>query len=309
VNTGAGFQAGPGNERQGMTNITARIVAGLVSAAVFAAAAATAVAQQGPGGMRYAPGTATGERPNLLEDVRFDQQLGAKVPADVLFRDETGKAVRLADYLGKRPLVLALVYYECPMLCSQVLNGLVSSLGVLTFTAGNEFDVVAVSFNPREGPGLAEAKKRAYMERYDRPGSEPGWHFLTGPPESIAQLTEAVGFKYAWDDKIKQYAHAAGVIVLTPDGRVSKYFYGVEYSARDLKYGLMEASDQKIGSPVDNLLLYCYHYDPTTGKYGVATMTAVRIGGAATIFGLVAFWAVMWRRDHRAPGAAASRGA
>ncbi|MBP1605268.1 MAG: hypothetical protein H6Q08_642 [Acidobacteria bacterium] len=292
-----------------MTNITARIVAGLVSAAVFAAAAATAVAQQGPGGMRYAPGTATGERPNLLEDVRFDQQLGAKVPADVLFRDETGKAVRLADYLGKRPLVLALVYYECPMLCSQVLNGLVSSLGVLTFTAGNEFDVVAVSFNPREGPGLAEAKKRAYMERYDRPGSEPGWHFLTGPPESIAQLTEAVGFKYAWDDKIKQYAHAAGVIVLTPDGRVSKYFYGVEYSARDLKYGLMEASDQKIGTPVDNLLLYCYHYDPTTGKYGVATMTAVRIGGAATIFGLVAFWAVMWRRDHRAPEAAASRGA
>ena len=272
----------------------------VVAAAVFVCAVSVS-AQQGPGGARYEPGQAAGERPNLLRDIRFDQKLGAQVPGDLLFRDEDGKPVQLGSYFGKRPVILSLVYYECPMLCSQILTGLTSALDVLTFSAGQEFDVVVVSFNPKEGPGLARAKKDTYMERYKRPGSEGGWHFLTGPQESIAQLTETVGFKYAWDEEIKQYAHAAGVIVLTPQGRVSKYFFGIEYSPRDLKFGLMQATDQKIGTQVDNLLLYCYHYDPATGQYGVATMTAVRIGGALTILALLSFWFVMWMRGRRAP--------
>jgi protein SCO1/2 len=265
-----------------------------------------AAAQQGPGGMRYTPGEPAGERPNLLRDVGFDQKLDAQLPADLPFRDETGRTVRLGDYFGRRPLLLALVYYECPMLCTQVLNGLVAALDVLKFDAGREFDVVAVSFNPREGPGLASAKKRAYVERYGRPGTESGWHFLTGSEASIAALTRAVGFRYAWDPEIKQYAHAAGAIVVTPDGRVSKYFYGIEFSPRDLRLGLIDAADRRIGTPVDQLLLYCYHYDPTTGKYGLAAMTAVRIGGVLTVLGLVAFWVAMWRHERRGPPAAAA---
>jgi protein SCO1/2 len=195
--------------------------------------------------------------------------------------------------------VLALVYYECPMLCTQILNGLVSALDVLQFDAGKEFDVLAVSFNHREGPGLASAKKRSFVERYQRPGTEGGLHFLSGPESSILQLTKAVGFRFRWDAELKQYAHAAGIIVLTPEGRVSKYYYGIEYSPRDLRLGLVDASTSRIGNPVDQLLLYCYHYDPTTGKYGMAAMTAVRIGGALTILGLASFWGTMWWRGRR----------
>jgi protein SCO1/2 len=185
------------------------------------------------------------------------------------------------------------------MLCSQVLNGLVSALGVLKFDAGREFDVVAVSFNPKEGPGLAAAKRQSYLGRYKRPGTEAGWHFLTGPPESIAQLTQAVGFQYEWDEATKQFAHAAGVVLLTPTGRLSRYFYGIEYAPRDLRFGIIEASQQKIGTPADQLLLYCYHYDPTTGKYGLVAMALVRLGGALTVLSLVVFWIVMWRRERR----------
>jgi protein SCO1/2 len=192
------------------------------------------------------------------------------------------------------------------MHCTQVLNGLVSALDILKFNAGTEYDVVAVSFNPREGPGLASAKKRAYVERYKRPGTEHGLHFLTGPEASIAQLTRAVGFRYRWDPAIKQYAHAAGLVVLTPQGRVSKYYYGIEYSPRDLRLGLVEASEQKIGTPVDQLLLYCYHYDPLTGKYGLVIMTIVRIGGALTMLGLLAFWGSMWWQSRRGPRLAAA---
>jgi protein SCO1 len=274
----------------------------LAALALLAGLAGTAAAQGGggTGGVRYAPGEAASEQPMLLRDVGFDQRLDAQVPGDLLFRDETGAAVRLGDYFGERPLVLALVYYECPMLCSQTLNGLVSALDILKFDVGREFDVVAVSFNPKEGPGLASARKRAYTERYKRPGTEDGWHFLTGPPESIAQLTAAVGFRYAWDDKIKQFAHAAGLVVLTPEGRVSKYHYGIEYSPRDLRFALIQASEAKIGNAADQLLLYCYHYDPASGKYGFAAMTAVRLGGVATIFSMVTFWVVMWRREKHA---------
>jgi protein SCO1/2 len=267
--------------------------------ALVAALAAVASAQSGPGGMRYEPGTPTGEAPGVLQEVRFDQRLGAAIPLDALFRDESGSPVTLGTFFGRRPVILALVYYECPMLCTQVLTGLLSALDVLTFDAGREFDVVVVSFNPKEGPGLATAKKRAYVERYERPGAGGGWHFLTGPPESIAQLTQAVGFKYQWDDETRQFAHAAGVMVLTPAGRISKYFYGIEYSPRDLRFGIIEASEQRIGTPADQLLLYCYHYDPTTGKYGFVAMALVRIGGVVTILALVTFWIVMWRSDRR----------
>jgi protein SCO1 len=263
------------------------------------ATAAGAFAQGGPGGMRYTTTRPTGDRPDLLTDVFFDQRLDAEVPRDLVFRDDTGKSVQLGDYFGRRPVVLALVYYECPMLCSQVLSGLVSALDVLKFDAGRDFDVVAVSFNPREGPGLASAKKQAYVDRYKRPGAEGGIHFLTGPEASILQHTKAVGFRFKWDPEIAQYAHAAGIVVLTPEGRVSKYFYGIEYSPRDLRLGLVEASQHRIGSPVDRLLLYCYHYDPTTGKYGMVAMTAVRIGGVLTILGMIAFWtAMLWRERH-----------
>jgi protein SCO1/2 len=269
-------------------------------------AAAPVLAQSGPGGVAAVPGAPSAERPNLLQDVAFEQRLDAQVPTDLVFRDETGRAVQLSEYLGRRPIILALVYYECPMLCTQVLTGLVSALDILPFNAGTEYDVLAVSFNPREGPGLASQKKQAYVERYKRPGTEHGLHFLTGPEASIAQLAKAVGFRYRWDPEIKQFAHAAGIVVLTPDGRVSKYYYGIEYSPRDLRLGLVDASERKIGTTVDNLLLYCYHYDPTTGKYGMATMTAVRIGGALTVLALASFYGTMWWQSRRAPRVAAA---
>ena len=239
------------------------------------------------------------ERPNLLQDIRYDQQLDAQLPLDLVFRDESGRSVELGRYFGQRPVILALVYYECPMLCSQVLNGLTGALKTLSFDVGREFDVVAVSFNPKEGPGLAAQKKVSYMERYGRPQTADGWHFLTGPEASIAQLTKAVGFKYAWDEQTSQYAHAAGVIVVTPQGRVSKYFFGVEYAPRDLRFGVMQAAEQRIGTPVDQLLLYCYHYDPTTGQYGLIVMRAVQIGGVVLMLAMAAFWIAMWRLDRR----------
>jgi protein SCO1/2 len=270
--------------------------AGSLAAAALLALAAVAAAQTGPGAVAPRPLDPVTKRPVLLRDVRFDQKLGARLPADLAFKDDFGNAVRLGDYFGERPLVLALVYFECPMLCSQVLTDLVSALGVLSFNPGQEFDVLAVSFNARETPGLAAAKKATYMERFGRPGTERGFHFLTGDEATIAALTETVGFKYAWDEEIKQYAHAAGLVVLTPDGTVSKYIYGLEYSPRDLRLALVEASERKIGTPVDTILLYCYHYDPATGKYGLVAMRTVQAAGLLLIAAMVTFWIVMWRR-------------
>ena len=263
--------------------------------------APAAFAQRGRGAVAPRPVDPVTKRPVLLEDVRFDQQLDAQVPPGLEFRDDLGNTVQLGQYFGKRPLVLALVYFECPMLCSQVLTDLVSALGVLSLTPGQDFDVLAVSFNAKETPGLAAVKKAGYLERYGRPGTERGFHFLTGSESSIARLTDTVGFRFAWDEEIKQYAHAAGIMVLTPDGRVSKYFYGLEYSPRDLRLGLVDAADRKIGTAVDTLLLYCYHYDPTTGKYGLIAMRAVQAGGLVLIASMVSFWIVMWRRSRRTP--------
>jgi protein SCO1/2 len=239
-------------------------------------------------------------KPGLLSKVGIDQRLNQQIPLDLPFTDESGREVRLGDYFGKRPVILALVYYECPMLCTQVLNGMVSALGMLTFDAGREFDVVAVSINPKGGPGRAAQKKQAYVDRYTRPQTAAGWHFLTGKEENIQRLAAAVGFRYAFDETIQQYAHGAGIEVLTPRGVLSKYFYGIEFSPRDLRFGLIEASEERIGTVIDNALLLCYHYDPTTGKYGATALEAIRIGAVATVIAIVSFLFVSLRKERMA---------
>jgi len=229
------------------------------------------------------PGKAALERVPLLKDVDIIQKQGQKIPLDLPFVDENGKDVTLNQYFGARPVVLALVYYECPMLCTQVLNGVFSSMEALPFTTGKEFDLLVVSFDPADTPQLAAKKKAAYFERYRRPGSEAGMHYLTGRQESITALTKAVGFKYVYDESIKQFAHPAAVTVLSKDGTISQYLYGIEFAPRDLRLALVDAGDGHVGTAFDQALLYCYHYDPTTGKYGVAIMTMVRLGGILTV--------------------------
>ena len=222
--------------------------------------------------------------PKTLDNVGIDQKLNEQLPLDLTFRDETGREVRLGEYFNHgRPVILSFVYYECPMLCNQVLNGLAGSLKTLSFNVGKEFEVVTVSFDPRETPSLAAAKKDSYMARYNREGAEKGWHFLTGDGKSIAALTQAAGFRYAWDEKNQQFAHASAIMLSTPEGRLARYFYGIEYAPKELRLGIVEASANKIGSPVDQLLLYCYHYDPASGKYGLAIMNIVRLAGAITV--------------------------
>ncbi len=256
---------------------------------------ASAVAYAQP--VSPAPGDPATAKPGLLNKIGIDQRLNQQVPLDIPFTDETGREVRLGDLLGKRPVVLALVYYECPMLCTQVLNGVVSALGVLNFDAGREYDVIAVSINPKESPGLAAQKKAAYLERYKRPQTAAGWHFLTGQEASIQRLAAAVGFRYAYDEEIQQYAHGAGIEVLTPRGKISKYFYGIEFSPRDIKFGLIEASEERIGSAIDNMLMLCYHYDPATGKYGASAIAAVRVGAVATVLAFLSFLFVSLRQE------------
>jgi protein SCO1/2 len=241
-------------------------------------------------------------RPSVLTQVGIDQHLGEQIPLNLAFKDEHGKDVLLGSYFNqKRPVILALVYYDCPMLCTQVLNGMTSALGVLKFSAGKEFDVVAVSFDPRETPELAAAKKKTYIDRYRRPGAEQGIHFLTGSQESITALTKAVGFRYVWDDKTQQFAHASALMLATPDGRLAQYYYGIEYSPKDMRLGMIEASEEKIGNVTDQLILFCYHYDPMTGKYGAIAMNFVRAGGALTVLILLTFMIVSIRREHHGP--------
>ncbi len=246
------------------------------------------------------PALAEDGRPPALREVGFDQRLGQPLPLDATFRDESGRAVRLGDYFQGRPVVLTLNYYECPMLCTVVLNGLAGALDTLAFDPGREFEVVTVSFDPKEGPALAAAKKKAYLQRYHRPGAAQGWHFLTGDEASIRRLSEATGFRYAWDAETRQWAHAAGIMVATPDGRLSHYLYGVEYAPKDLRLALVEASGNRIGNAVDQVLLFCYHYDPATGKYGPVVMGMVRGAGVLTLVALVSFIFAMWRREHAA---------
>lgn len=276
---------------------------------VLAALCAPALAQPGqPGpssplyGARPEVGATSSGLPKALQNVSFDQKLNAQLPLDLVFRNENGETVRLGDYFGKKPIVLSLVYYECPMLCTQVLNGMVSAFKVLSFKPGQEFDVVTVSFDPREKPSLAAAKKKtyvSYLPESKRDSAANGWHFLTGEPESIKRLTDSVGFRYHFDEATNQFAHASAILVATPEGKLARYFYGIEYSAKDLRLGLIEASQNKIGSPMDQLLLYCYHYDPATGKYGAVVMNMVRLGGIATLIVMVTGFFVMRRRASR----------
>ena len=239
--------------------------------------------------------------PPALDKVGIEQKLGDRLPMDTELKDENGKLVKLGDYFGKRPVVLALVYYECPMLCNQVLNGLTGSLKGMSFEAGKDFDVIALSFDARENekPDLAKNKKASYMERYAHPGTEGGWHFLTGTQESIDKVTKAAGFSYKWDEKSQQFAHAGGIMITTADGTLARYLYGIDYAPKDLKFALMESAENKVGNPAEQLLLYCYHYDPSTGKYGLSILRIMRLGGIATVLGLGVMVFVFWRRNKR----------
>ena len=278
----------------------------LFVAACFAVSALTVVGAQmatapGSAGYKQETGMVSSTLPAPLRSIGFDQNIDQRVPLDTLFRDESGATVRLGDYFGRRPVVLVFAYFDCPMLCTQVINGLSSALGVLSLVPGKDFEIVTVSFNPRDTPAAAAAKKAVYLERYKQPGAAGSWHFLTGDESSIERLTQAAGFRYAWDADTKQFAHPSGIIVLTPDGRLARYLFGIEYGPRDLRFGIVEASAGKVGTPVDSLLLYCYHYDPMTGRYGLAIMRVMRLAGAATVLALVAFILAMVRRERRGP--------
>jgi protein SCO1/2 len=240
-------------------------------------------------------------RPPGLKNVGIEQHLDEQIPPELAFRDESGKAVRLGDYFGKKPMILNLVYYKCPMLCGEVLSGLVSSMKILKFDIGNEYDVLTVSFDPRETPEVAATSKAEYLKRYGRPRAANGWHFLTGSQESIDVLTKAAGFQYQYDEKTKQFAHATAIVVLTPTGKIAQYYYGVEFAPKDLRLGLVQASQNKIGTVVDQVLLYCYHYDPATGKYGAVITRILQLSGAATILVLGVFMTVLIRRGSTPP--------
>ncbi len=245
------------------------------------------------------PARADDNRPIPLRSVAFEQKLGEQVPLDLEFRDEAGKVVRLGDYFGKKPVILTLVYYTCQDLCPLLLDGLVRTLRPLSFDIGKQFNVVTVSFDPRDTPAFASAKKQDFVQRYGRPGAAQGWHFLTGQSSAIQRLTKAVGFRYTYDAQTHEFGHATGVILLTPHGKTARYFYGIDFSPRDMRLGLIEASENKIGSPIDQLLLFCYHYDPTTGKYGIIITNVIRLAGIATVLILGTFIGVMLRRERK----------
>jgi protein SCO1/2 len=254
-----------------------------------------------PGSMGHQTGIVASNVPPQFQAVTFAQRLNEQLPLDAAFTDETGRDVRLGDYFGSRPVVLAFVYYQCPMLCSQTLNGISSALKVVPFTAGREFDVVIVSFDPRDTPATANAKKQAHLQHWKARDTADGWHFLTGDEATIRRVTSAAGFTYQWDGETGQYAHVSGLLTVTPDGRLSRYFYGVEYSPKELRMALVESAEGKIGSPIEELLLYCFQYDPTTGRYGVVVMNLVRLGGLLTVALIAGFVFVMRRRDAHPP--------
>jgi protein SCO1 len=245
-----------------------------------------------------APQTQVYAPAGLLQKVGINQRMGAQIPLDLPFADESGRDVTLRQYLGK-PVILALVYYQCPSLCNMVLNGVLGSIKGLDMTAGNQYEIIAVSFDPRETPQMATAKKETYLRDYKRPGAEQGWHFLTGPETSSKALTDAVGFRYVYDSLTNQYAHSSAIMILTPAGRVARYFYGIQYPPRDVRLGLVEASSERIGTPTDQVLLYCFHYDPATGKYALVIMNVLRLAGLITLAVLATFTIVMFRRDFR----------
>lgn len=247
------------------------------------------------------PTQGLGIHPDLLKQVGIDQKLNDAIPLNLAFRDEHGKTVELAQYFGSKPVILTLVYYSCPMLCTQVLNALDRTMENIPLTIGKDFNVVTVSIDPADKPVMAETKQELYTGMYERPGAAKGWHFLTGDQPQIKQLADSVGFRYAYDPDSKQFAHAAAIMILTPDGRISRYFYGVTYPERDLRLGLVDASSGKIGSPIDHALLYCYHYDAHTGKYGLLISHVIQLSGALTVVlgGIGLF--VLFRGEHYVP--------
>ena len=244
-------------------------------------------------------GTTSTGLPPVLKKVGIDQRLNEQVPLDTVFKDEQGREVRLGQFFKGKPVVLSLVYYTCPMLCNQILNGMLSSFRQVSFNAGEQFEVVNVSFDPRDTPAIAAAKKQTYIKAYNRAGGEAAWHFLTGDEANVKRLAEAVGFRYLWDEQTQQFAHASGIMIVTPDGKLARYFYGVEYPPRDLRLGLVEASTNKIGTPVDTLMLYCYHYDPATGKYGAVVMNIMRVAGVITLGLMVGLFFVLRKIGRR----------
>jgi len=238
--------------------------------------------------------------PGTLQGVGIDQRLDQQLPLDLEFRDEAGRSVPLSSFFqSRKPVILALVYYRCPMLCTQILNGLESSLKAVSFNPGQEFEVLSVSIDPKDTPELAASKKQMYLRRYGRANTANGWHFLTGDEANIKALADAAGFHFKYDPATDQFAHASGIMIATPEGRLSRYFYGVEYAPRDVRLGLVEASQNKIGNPVDQILLFCYHYDPATGKYGAIVMNIVRFTAAAFVLVGGAFLLIVFRRDLR----------
>jgi len=253
-------------------------------------------------GFSEVPGPPSNIKPEQLKDLSFKQHLNERLPLDVPFKDEYGRDVTLGQYFtGKRPVILAFVYFQCPMLCTLVQNGISASLRFAPYTAGEDFDVVLISFDPRDTPAAALEKKQKHLEYYKTENQSGGWHYLTGPEASIAKVTRAAGFTYQWDAVTGQFAHPSGVLVATPDGTLSRYFYGIEYSPKELRLALVESGKGKIGQLVDELLLFCYHYDPETGRYGAAVMNLLRLGGILTVGAMVTFFVLMRRRDNRAP--------
>jgi protein SCO1/2 len=275
---------------------------GALAAIIVCATVAGAGAQMAGGpnnGYKREVGMPSSAIPAPLREIGFDQNIGQRLPLDVVVRDEAGREGQIGQYFGQRPVVLVFAYYSCPMLCAQVFSGLASTLGVLSLEPGRDLEIVAVSFDPRDTPASAVAKKAAYLERYARPGADTASHFLTADQPSIDRLTKAAGFRYAWDKETQQFAHPSGVIVVTPDGRLARYMFGIEYGPRDLRLALIEASAGTLGTAVDSLLLYCYHYDPMTGRYGLQVMRALRVAGGVTVVALGSFVFVMVRRERR----------
>ncbi|MEQ1909654.1 MAG: SCO family protein [Vicinamibacterales bacterium] len=274
------------------------LVAALVTAAGFVATPAVAQMTGVPTpGYITAPGAPSQTMPQALREIGFDQNLDQKLPLDARFVDDEGKPVTLGSYYGHKPVLLAFVYYTCPMLCTQVLNAMTASISMLSLDAGKDFELVLVSIDPRETAAQAAAKKAEYLHRYKRTGADAGWHFLTGTEPEIKRAAVAAGFRYAWDEQTQQYAHPTGIIVTTPDGRLARYLFGIEYGPRDLKLALVEASDGKIGTFADQLLLYCFHYDPMTGRYGVYIIRTLRVAGVVTVLSIGMFILVMVRRE------------
>jgi protein SCO1/2 len=273
-----------------------RVLAAVALAGLWSAAIEAQMTAPAPGYKRE-PGMTASAVPAPLREIGFDQHIDERLPLDTPVRDEDGRSAPLARYFGKRPVVLVFAYYNCPMLCTQVFNGVASAVGVLSLEPGRDFDVVAISFDPHDTPATAAGKKAVYLERYHRPGASAAAHFLTADPPAIDRLTKAAGFRYVWDARTNQFAHPTGVIVVTPDGRLARYLFGIDYGPRDLRLALVEASAGRVGTVADSLLLYCYHYDPMTGRYGLLVMRTLRVAGVATVLMLGVFIAVMIRRE------------